>query len=558
MKIAIAQPNTIIGDCVGNIQSISELVKEAISQQCDLIIFPELSVIGYPPEDLLTDNALIEDQFRSIEPLYALSMECPILLGLALPVKDYSPKHCGHKPLYNSAVLLKDGLIAGYQHKTLLPDYDVFFESRYFQPADQWNVMDIKGIRFGVTICEDIWDDTPPPLYSLSPLNILSQQDISFFINISASPFGVQKYSHRETLFKNKCLKHRLPGLYINQTGCHTELLFDGRSFAKNKNGDHILELSSFKQDIGYVVFRDGDLHPFEREKTILPTFVSERAYLLQALEEGIKDYFIKNGFTQAVVGSSGGVDSALVQTIASRALGAQHVTALIMPSEFTSQQSIDDAIQLSEHLGNPYHVIPIESLFQLNCQTLEGVYGKTTFDVTEENLQSRIRAILLMGYSNKKGHLLLNTSNKSELSVGYGTLYGDMCGALSIIGDVYKTEVYALCHEINRHEEIIPLSILNKPPSAELRPDQKDSDSLPDYGILDQILFHYIEQHLPGKTIVEKGFDPETVKKVLHLVRISEYKRYQCPPVLKVTCRTFGKGRLIPLTRRLQYEWHS
>lgn len=550
MKIALIQQNAIIGDPDYNIKQSVEAVTRALHQEAELIIFPELSLLGYPPEDLLGYSSLIERQFSALKQLLPLSQKAMIIVGGI----EHNKTGKG-KPYFNSALVLYQGRIQNSVHKTLLPTYDVFNEDRYFEPATHRKCIHFKGFCIALTICEDIWDIVSDGRYSVSPLQELAAENPDFFINITASPYTFNKHIQRHNLVAAQCKKYNLSGIYVNQVGAQTELLFDGNSFVMDPKGDLVWQGPAFTDCVALMEVQKGQApKPLQAEDSDLydPSNHTGLEALHKALICGIRDYFSKNGFKQAVVGSSGGIDSALTLTLACQALGPKNVHALIMPTDFSSDHSVTDAIELSQNLGNPYQVVPIHSAFEHFCNLLEGVYGPTPFDVTEENLQSRIRGLILMAYSNKKGNLLLNTSNKSEMAVGYGTLYGDMAGALSVIGDLYKKQVYALSYFLNLDQELIPVSILHKEPSAELKPNQKDSDSLPDYEMLDAILSMHIDHNKSASEMIEQGMDPHVVERILKLVRISEYKRYQAPPILKVSDRTFGKGRIIPLTHKL------
>ena len=542
MRIALAQLNFKIGDIAGNISKIKEGISQAIENNAQLIIFSELSIIGYPPEDLLFSDTYEYYQEGFLEELLPLSIDCDIIVGgIEANLNSQGKKY------FNTAIFISKGQVKSRVRKALLPSYDVFNETRFFEPGTEFSCIESHQKKIALTICEDIWDEVNPQLYSVSPLDKLAKQEPDLIINIAASPYEFNKSVQREKILTHKCQKHRIPAIYVNQVGAQTELLFDGNSTVMSAEGQIILKLPSFKEKIDFVDFAEGKLTPVKKSKVISEPL----AELKLALEIGIKDYFSKNGFKKAVLGSSGGIDSAIVQTLASNALGAENVTAVLMPSKFSSKSSIEDAEKLSLNLRNPFHIVPIGSIYNENMKILTEMYGKTEFDVTEENLQSRIRAVILMAFSNKHGNLLLNTSNKSELAVGYGTLYGDMCGALSVIGDLYKSQVFALARYINLEKEIIPYNIIEKAPSAELRPNQKDSDSLPDYEVLDNILRRYIEDGFSVEQLIAEGYDEDICRKILKLVAINEHKRYQAPPVLKVSKKAFGRGRIIPLTAK-------
>lgn len=543
MRIALAQLNFIVGDIENNVVKIIEAVKTAVQNQSSLIVFSELSLIGYPPEDLLAYDSFYKKQGEALNKLLPYSNQIDIIVGGLEKIEKK-----GNKPYYNTAFLLSRGQVKQTVHKRLLPDYDVFSESRFFEPAPTLQCIESNGIKIALTICEDIWEDVSPYLYSFSPLQQLMTESPTLIINIAASPYTFDKQEQRASILRNKCTKFDIPALYINQIGAQTALLFDGNSCAFSKSGSQVLSMPAFETALNYVTYSAGEIYT---ESDASNDSADAMETLQKGLVLGIRDYFHKNGFSKAILGSSGGIDSALVQALASQALGPQNVTALILPSDFNSNSSAEDAMALSNNLGNPFHVVPIQQLFEQNQAVLESIYGETSFDTTEENLQSRIRAVLLMAVSNKQGQLLLNTSNKSELAVGYGTLYGDMCGALSVIGDLYKTQVFALANYINLQAEIIPKSIIEKPPSAELRPNQKDSDSLPDYSILDPLLRDHLEAHMTKEMLVNKGYAKEIVERITRLVFINEHKRFQAPPVLKVSLKSFGQGRQIPLTAK-------
>jgi NAD+ synthase (glutamine-hydrolysing) len=545
MKIAIGQLNYKVGDIEQNLQKITDCCLKAIDSQVDLLVFSELALLGYPPKDLLSYKYYEKVQKTALEKLLPLSTQCDIVVGGICP----NDKEYGN-PYYNCAFFLSEGKIKNTIFKTLLPSYDVFDETRFFEPNQTFECIQSGQIKIALTICEDIWDNTEFKKYELAPLVKLNKQSPDLIINISASPFHSLKIKDRIELLRSKTKEFQLPAIYVNQVGAQTELIFDGNSFALNKDGSIAAKCLAFEEDFKILDFEHqilSDTQAKQQTKNISNPIES----IHKALIRGIKDYFQKNGFQKAVLGSSGGIDSALVQTLAVQALGAENVFALLMPSPFSSNHSVADAEQLCKNLGNPYAIAPISNLYTSALQSMENIYGPTDFSLTEENIQSRLRAVLLMAYSNKKGNLLLNTSNKSELAVGYGTLYGDMCGAVSVIGDLYKTQVYELANFINIENGVIPESILTKEPSAELRPDQKDSDSLPDYEVLDTILKFYIEEGKSPSELTDFGLNQKIVNQVLRLVHANEYKRFQAPPVLRVSQKAFGLGRNIPLTAK-------
>ena len=457
------------------------------------------------------------------------------------------------KKLFNSAFVLSEGKVNSIHHKTLLPNYDVFDEYRYFQPNSEFNLVELKGKKLAITICEDLWDEQPvfnsfakSKLYKKSPMKELKQLNPDMVINIAASPFSYNQGQIRQQIISQKAAKNEIPFFYVNQIGANTELVFDGSSLAVNSKGEIINQLNSFSEDIQYC-----SLEEMSSDKAIDTTTKDKIELIHDALVLGVKDYFNKMGFKKATLGLSGGIDSAVTVVIAERALGAENVRVLLLPSKYSSDHSIKDAEDLANNLGIKYDIVPIKDIVSSFDDTLAPVFSGLKPDVTEENIQARIRGTLLMALSNKFGHILLNTSNKSEAAVGYGTLYGDMNGGLSVLGDVYKTDVFDLARFINKDREIIPINTIVKPPSAELRPDQKDSDSLPDYDVLDQVLFNYIEKNEHPEKIIASGFDKEVVHKAVRLVNINEYKRFQTAPIIRVSSKAFGLGRRIPLVSK-------
>jgi NAD+ synthase (glutamine-hydrolysing) len=541
MKIALAQLNYHVGNFEDNARKIIDKIEEAKTEKVDLIVFSELCLTGYPPKDFLefNDFARLTDEY-----IQQIAAHCK---GIAAIVGAPSKNHTkGGKLLHNSAYVLTNGELQDIVHKTLLPNYDVFDEYRYFEPNTFFQTVNINGLNIALTICEDLWNIGDDMLYPVSPMELLFPQQPHIMINIAASPFGQHHIETRKNVLLQNVQQYKLPLLYVNHVGAQTELIFDGGSLAINPDGTVIDELAYFDEEFKLYDFDNGILTQIGDDHTFLPT---ERIEVIHdALVTGIRDYFHKSGFTKAILGSSGGIDSAVVQALASRALGAENVRAILMPSEFSSEHSVADAVELSANLGNPYDIISISKPYNAFNETLKTTFEGQPFNITEENIQSRSRGILLMAISNKFGYILLNTSNKSELAVGYGTLYGDMAGGLSVIGDVYKTQVYDLARFINKNGEVIPTNIITKAPSAELRPDQKDTDSLPEYDILDTILSHYIEERLGPHEIIAKGFDETLVRRILRMVNINEYKRHQTPPILRVTNKAFGSGRRMPI----------
>lgn len=538
MKITLAQINLTIGDFKGNFAAIVSAIEHAQSEGSELIVFSELAVCAYPPDDLLNHNSFVEDCQNLIHYLLPYSKKIAIIIGSP----TFNSQAEGRQ-LYNSACVLQGGHLTHTIHKTLLPTYDVFDESRYFEPNTQFELVKINGNQVAITICEDLWFDANDFKYKHNPLSVLSALNPDVVINLSASPFNQHKQEERYDTLKRAALGFNKPLIYVNQVGSHTDLIFDGRSMVFNAKGEMCWQAKAFDEAI-YTV-DTNHISPVEE------TTINSIEEIYNALVFGLKDYFQKNGFKTALLGSSGGIDSAVVQALLSDAIGAENVTAVLMPSKYSSEGSVQDAMTLSQQLGNPYFQLPIATIIDAYDKVLDPLYNGLPIGLAEENIQARTRANLLMSLSNKFGHILINTSNKSELSVGYSTLYGDLCGSLSAIGDVYKTQVYALAQLINSKANRIPESIIHKAPSAELRPDQKDSDSLPEYHFLDAILYLHIEKQLGKDEIIALGHDAATVAKVLNLVKNSEYKRFQAPPVLRVSSKSFGRGRIIPLVKK-------
>ena len=543
IKFCLAQLNFKIGDFEGNTAKIADTIFNAKQKGADLVIFSEMSVCGYMPDDLLDYPWFVEKCEQSLE---AVAQSCQ---GIAAIVGGVMRNPNKGRLLQNVVCFMQNGKIQHVTAKTLLPTYDVFNESRYFEPASNSDLINFKGIQIGIAICEDIWDIYNDFEYQKSPGTILKDLGADIIINPSASPFHLGKQSLRNRVFSGQASRFDIPVLYANQVGIHTELLFDGSSRAINSNGEIALQLPEFQESISYIDFENNQ---FVSSKT-LPVEPDEIETLHRALIFGIKDYFQKMGFKKAVLGSSGGIDSAVVQALLSEALGSENVLAILMPSQFSSDGSVNDAKALSVNLGNPFEIIPIKHIFDQYSDSLSSLFEGREFNVAEENLQARSRGVLLMAISNKFGNILINTSNKSEMSVGYSTLYGDMCGSLSVLGDVYKGQVYALARYINRNQVIIPQEIIDKAPSAELRPGQKDSDSLPEYGVLDEILRLYIEGRKSKDEITMEGYDSQTVEKIVNMVNANEYKRYQAPPIIRVSSKAFGKGRIMPLVAHYQ-----
>ena len=549
MKFTVAQLNYHIGNFTGNKDLICKAIKKAKAAGSDLIIFSELCIPGYPPLDLLDRLDFIE---KCDQTVIEVAKECTGIAAIVgSPTINKKPDG---KKLYNSALLLSEGKIIYSANKSLLPTYDIFDEYRYFEPERQFSVFLFKGLRLAITICEDLWDEQPfdnefekTRLYTVSPMEELARQNPDIIINIAASPFSYTKIEAKENIFISKALKYKIPVISVNQTGANTELIFDGASILVNEKGEIFNHLPFFEEAVETYSFENIKSGSLAENKT-KPDSIS---LIYKALVTGLRDYFKKTCLKNCIIGLSGGIDSALCLCLAVEALGNENVRALLMPSRYSSDHSVTDAVTLANSLKVQYDIINIENPFRAFEEDLAPVFKGTIRDVTEENIQARIRAILLMAVSNKHGCIVLNTSNKSEAAVGYGTLYGDMAGGLSVIGDVYKTDVYRLASFINREGEIIPENIIRKLPSAELRPDQFDTDSLPDYTILDSILYQYIELQKPASRIIKEGADKETVIKVIRMIDFNEYKRYQAPPVLRISSKAFGAGRRMPLVAR-------
>ena len=558
MKIALAQINPTVGDFAGNTGKILEYAARAAKQGVDLAVFPELAVCGYPPADFLEKDSFIARAEEAIAEIAAWTAEPgrpAILCGTVLP----SPSPVG-KQVRNVAALLSGGEVSFVQQKMLLPFYDVFDEQRYFEPATQQTLTCVGMEPLAITICEDAWNDKgfwPRQLYRVDPVeNLMSQWDAQpkdaaghqrIIVNISASPFWQGKAQVRQQMLAALAERHGAFVVMVNQVGGNDSLIFDGSSLVIRPDGQVVAQAASFAEDLVLFDTNDGAVPAID-------PVVDETASTWQALVLGTRDYVQKCGFKKVLVGLSGGIDSALVATIAVEALGAQNVLGVGMPSEYSSLGSIEDARRLAKNLKIRFELLPVHDVFAQYLTTLKPLFEGTPFGLAEENLQSRIRGTLLMGLSNKFGALVLTTGNKSEMSVGYCTLYGDMVGALAVIGDVMKTKVYALSRYANRQYEVIPRETIEKPPSAELRPEQLDTDSLPPYDVLDPILEAYVERYCSAEEIAEEqGVDVALVRSVLKLVERSEYKRQQAAPVLKVTQKSFGMGRRFPIAVKVQ-----
>jgi NAD+ synthetase len=552
VKIALAQINPTVGDFTGNIEKILAVSRRASALGARLTVFSELVICGYPPADFLEKPSFLARCRTAVAELAAATAELPtaVLAGVALPAESESGKRA-----VNAAVLMDGGRILLEQHKRLLPFYDVFDEQRYFANTRPQQVVELDGVRLAITICEDAWNDKnfwPRRLYSVDPMEELMRQHPAVHINLSSSPFWHSKRALRRKMLAAIARRDGVPVLMCNQVGGNDSLIFDGSSLALDARGELIAQAASFEEDLVMVDLKA----PFDATvNAALPDPEdNDTAAAYQALVLGTRDYIRKCGFRKALVGLSGGIDSALVAAVAKDALGAENVLAIGMPSPYSSVGSIEDSRHLAANLGIRFEMIGISTLFEEYTRVLDPLFAGMKPDTTEENIQSRIRGTLLMALSNKHSALVLTTGNKSEMAVGYCTLYGDMVGALAVIGDLVKTRVYAICHWLNRERETIPRAILEKPPSAELRPDQKDTDSLPPYEVLDPILEAYVERYETPECIARvHGFPLKLVKQVVRLVEQSEYKRQQAAPVLKVTAKSFGMGRRFPIAVKVQ-----
>ncbi len=568
MKIALAQQNYHIGNFEHNVEKIISAVNAAKQQGADLIMFTELCVCGYPPRDFVEFNDFMNKCYAAIDTIKEHAVDIAIVVGSP----QRNPVAQG-KDLFNAAWFLYDQQVVATVQKTCLPTYDVFDEYRYFEPAYEWQVIPFKGKKIALTICEDIWNLGDNPLYRTCPMDQLIQQQPDLMLNISASPFDYDHDDDRKEVIRVNVLKYGLPMFYCNTVGSQTEIVFDGGSLVMDAGGNILKEMKYFEEDFAVVELPERNL-PKESATIVQPVTTTSHFdkdmrvskisnpnaiidYLTaakniqeihQALILGIRDYFSKMGFTKAILGSSGGIDSAVVLALACEALGPQNVRAVLMPSQYSTGHSVTDAEQLSKNLGNPYDIVPIKNIYTSFIDELKPIFNNLPFSLAEENIQSRTRGNLLMAIANKFGYILLNTSNKSELATGYGTLYGDMAGGLSVLGDVYKLQVYALAKFINSKKEIIPANITTKAPSAELRPNQKDSDSLPEYDILDKVLYQYIERRQGPNEIIAMGIEEAVVKRILKLVNTNEYKRNQFCPIIRVSCKAFGVGRRMPI----------
>lgn len=540
MKIALAQLNYHIGNFESNTQKIISNINLAKAKGADIVVFAELAICGYPPRDFLEFEdfiSLCETAAQEIAK-HATAIACIVGLPVKNPVTE-------GKDLFNAAYFIANGEVKQIVKKALLPTYDVFDEYRYFEPNTVFDCVEYKGKKIALTICEDLWNINDNPLYVSSPMDGLIKQQPDLMINIAASPFDYGHDEDRIKVLSDNAKKYQLPLFYVNQVGAQTEIIFDGGSLVFDEEGSLKAEMKYFEEDL--QVF---DLGEVQNVKNKYPATerTSDIEQIHDALILGIKDYFAKSGFKKAVLGLSGGIDSAVVCALACKALGADHVMAVLMPSKYSTDHSVQDALDLVNNIGCKHEIIPIREAADAFDSMLAKPFAGLSFNLAEENIQARCRGIVVMAMSNKFGYILLNTSNKSECAVGYGTLYGDMCGAISVIGDVYKTQVFNLAKYINKDGEIIPINTIVKPPSAELRPDQKDSDSLPEYDELDQILYQHIELKKGSKEIIAQGFDEALVRRILRMVNLAEFKRYQTPPILRVSPKAFGMGRRMPI----------
>lgn len=560
MKIAIAQLNPTIGNLSGNAEQILEAAKQAADSGVRLLLTPELSLCGYPPRDLLLYPSFVESMATTLQ---KLARDLPRTLAVLVGIVSPNPKaHAtGEKPLFNSMALLEQHEVQQIFHKRLLPTYDVFDEDRYFEPGLQPNSFNLDNLHIGVTICEDLWNDEEfwgKRSYEVNPITDLANLGVDFTVNLSASPYRVGKQKLREEMLRHSASRFNQPIIYANQVGGNDDLIFDGGSFALNRTGEVVCRASAFDIDLVILEFNETKRDLLKSTPSqdgniegVPPIIASENEEIWDALVLGVRDYAYKCGFSKVVLGLSGGVDSALVAAIASAALNPENVLGVLMPSPYSSEHSVTDALNLAKSIGIATRTLAIGNLMKGYDETLADMFAGTTFGLAEENIQSRIRGNLLMAIANKFGYLLLSTGNKSEMAVGYCTLYGDMNGGLAVIADVPKTRVYSLCEWLNRNSEIIPSNIITKAPSAELKPGQVDQDSLPPYEILDDILQRLIHDHQSPEQIIAGGHDAVVVNRVVQLVARAEFKRRQAPPGLKITDRAFGTGWRMPIASR-------
>ncbi|WP_027357687.1 NAD+ synthase [Desulforegula conservatrix] len=539
MKIAIAQINPTIGDFKGNALKIVEFSEKALIMGCNLVVFPEMALLGYPPRDLLERSDFVDANIEALEKLVSRIKGIGVVLGF-VDRKE--------KDLFNAAVLFEDGKIIKKAYKQLLPNYDVFDEKRYFHSGGPYSAFLYKGVSMGLTICEDIWNDKDyfqTSMYSVNPVSQLAETGASLMINISASPYNTGKEDLRKEILKNIAGTYGMNIVYANQVGGNDSLLFDGMSMAFDVSGRMLSRASDFEEDIVCVDFAagEGEIHSVSE---------NESSSVFKALSCGVRDYVRKCGFSKAVIGLSGGIDSAIVAAVAADALGPENVLTVFMPSEYTDKDNFEDTEKLAANLGTERRIMPIKPLFEAFL-TAHGNLDPENPGITEQNLQARIRGVILMAISNKENRILLTTGNKSEMATGYCTLYGDMNGGLAVISDVFKTKVYEICNDLNKNGEIIPQRIIDKAPSAELKHDQKDQDDLPEYDLLDKILKLAVEEFKGIDEIVEAGYDRKITEDVMRRIMNNEYKRQQAPPGLRVTTKAFGLGRRFPIAHRFR-----
>lgn len=540
MKIGIGQVNTTVGDLVGNAGKLIDAYQFLCEKGAELVVFPELAITGYPPRDLLYKAHFIENNKEYLRKIAAMVGEVPALIGYV----QETEKQNSHR-FYNSVAWCEKGIVVQSGQKCLLPSYDVFDEHRYFEEGEKPLIFDMKGIRVGVTICEDIWVGEylkSSRRDAFDPIKYINDRDVDLIVNLSASPWHYGKYKVRENLIKSVAKKCNCSVVYCNQVGGHDELIFDGKSFAVDRAGNVIGSLKGFEEELRVI--------DIEQTNSIEPQ-MEEIEEIYNGLVLGLRDYMQKVGFKKVVIGLSGGIDSAVTAALAVKALGKENVIGVTMPSKVSSDHSVNDSIQLAKNLGMEIKLIPIHEIVSAKENALNEFLGGTVPGTTEENLQARTRGSLLMGVANKTSSLVLSTGNKSEISVGYCTLYGDMVGGIGILADVFKTKVYKLANYINREKEIIPENTITKPPSAELKLDQKDEDTLPPYEILDEILCLYIEKNESPESIIERGFNELVTNDVIKRVNLNEYKRKQAAPGLKISTRAFGIGRRMPIAQK-------
>jgi NAD+ synthase (glutamine-hydrolysing) len=543
MKLTLAQINFLVADTYGNVELIKQACLNAVSQNSDIILFSEMCITGYSPADWLMDSFFlrrVEEALKHLTEWSKTVSSLGIVVGL--------PKQSS-RGIVNAACFIHNGHILCEQHKSLLPYYDIFDEPRYFVPAEKWEIFEFKGKKIALTICEDAWALKNTRLdqcriYAVNPMDIAARNGAQLILNLTASPFEIRKFKKRVKVFSNHAATYKIPIAMVNQVGGTDELVFDGGSFVFNEQGQLCALSPFFKEHLQTIDL--NCLHPMDVPE------LEPMNLLYEALCQGLRDYVIKTGFHNVLIGLSGGIDSAVTAVLAVDALGAEHVAAVRLPSQYSSESSLLDAEELCRRLCVQIHTFSIASLYEDTLSLLEPVFKGTVSGLAEENIQSRLRGVLMMALSNKLGSMVITTGNKSELAVGYCTIYGDMNGGLNLIGDLYKTTVYELAKFLNKEKERIPVSIIQKLPSAELKPDQKDQDTLPEYDILDEILKFFLEENLGEKEIVEKGFEAQLVRFVIELVQKSEYKRKQAAPILKVSPKSFGKGRRVPIAAKL------